>query len=298
MTTDFPNTPIDLTGQVALVTGGGRGLGRAFAQALAVCGAAVAVTARSQTQVEETADLIATSGGQALALPGDVTDAPVVTRIVSTVEQHLGPIDILVNNAGIITPMGPVWELDPAEWWHTLDVHVRGSFLYAQAVLPSMIARRRGRIINITSFAGWSAVPYGSAYCLSKAALSALTACLAGETQQYGIQVFSYAPGFVRSAMTEYLAESPEVERWYGDSFSSIFANGSDTPIAQTIQGLLWLVSGAADALSGRNIGDWDDITDLVQRAAEIQLTDFYTLTRLTENATLKRDAGGLTEEP
>lgn len=283
MTADSFNPPIDLHGQVALVTGGGRGLGRAFAQALAASGAAVAITARSEAQVQETAHLIVAAGGQALALPGDVTDAPTVTHCVETVQQHFGPIDILVNNAGIITPIGPLWELDPTMWWHTLDIHVRGSFLYAHAVLPSMITRRRGRIINITSPGGWNAIPYASAYCLSKAALSYLTGCLAGETQQYGIVVFSYAPGFVRSAMTEYLAESPEVERWFGDAFSRIFATGTDTPIAQTIQGLLWLVSGAADGLSGRNIGDWDDITDLVQRAAEIQPTDNYTLARITE---------------
>jgi NAD(P)-dependent dehydrogenase (short-subunit alcohol dehydrogenase family) len=283
MTVDSFDLPIDLQGQVALITGGGRGIGRAFAQALAARGAAVAVTARSEAQIQETAHLIVAAGGRALALPGDVTDAPTVTHSVETVERHFGPIDILVNNAGIITPIGPLWELDPAAWWHTLDIHVRGSFLYAHAVLPSMIERRRGRIINITSGSGWHAVPYASAYCLSKAALSFLTGCLAGETQQYGIAVFSYAPGFVRSAMTEYLAESPEVERWFGDAFSRIFVDGADMPITKTIQGLLWLASGAADGLSGRNIGDADDIPDLVRRAAEIQPTDNYTLARITE---------------
>jgi len=284
MTIDSFDLPIDLTGQVALITGGGRGLGRAFAQALAASGAAVAITARSQAEVQETAHHILAAGGQALAFPGDVTDAPTVTHMVAAVEQHFGPIDILVNNAGVITPIGPLWEVDPIAWWHTLDIHIRGSFLYARAVLPSMITRRRGRIINITSAGGWHAVPYGSAYCLSKAALSYLTGCLAGETQQYGIAVFSYAPGFVRSAMTTYLAESPDVELWFGDAFSSIFANGTDTPIAQTVQGLLWLVSGAADGLSGRNIGDWDDIAGLVQRTTDIQPTDLYTLARITES--------------
>ncbi len=283
MTTNSSSPSIDLHGQVALITGGGRGLGRAFAQALSASGAAVAVMARSQAHVQETADLIVAVGGQALALPGDVTDAARVTDIVKTVEQRFGAIDILVNNAGVITPIGPSWEVDPSEWWQTVDIHVRGSFLYAHAVLPSMIARQRGRIINITSAAGWGGNPYGSAYSISKAALSCLSRCLAGETQQYGITVFSYAPGFVRSAMTEYLAESADVERWYGDAFSSIFASGTDTPITQTVRGLLWLVSGAADGLTGRNIGDWDDIADLIQRATEIQPTNHYTLGRITE---------------
>lgn len=283
MTIDSLPVPLDLQGQVALITGGGRGLGRAFAQALAAHGAAVAITARSEAQVQETARLIVAAGGQALALPGDVTDAPTVTQTVETVVQHFGPIDILVNNAGVITPVGPVWEVDPAAWWHTLDIHVRGAFLYAHAIVPTMIARRHGRIINITSGGGWHAFPYLSAYCLAKAALSYLTGCLAGETQQYGIPVFSYAPGFVRSAMTEYLAESPDVKRWLGDDFRTPFETGTDTPIARTVQGFLWLVSGAADALSGRNIGDWDDIADLVHRATDIQQTDHYTLTRITE---------------
>jgi NAD(P)-dependent dehydrogenase (short-subunit alcohol dehydrogenase family) len=276
--------PISLKGQTALVTGGGRGLGRAFAQALAACGAAVAVTARSEAQVQETAQSIVDAGGQALALSGDVSDASSVKHIVETVERHFGPIDLLVNNAGIITPIGPTWELDPAEWWHTLDIHVRGSFLYAHAVLPSMIARQCGRIINITSGGGWNAVPYASAYCLSKAALSYLTGCLAGETQHLGIAVFSYAPGFVRSAMTEYLATAPEVERWFGNTFSSMFSSGTDTPLAQTVQGLLWLASGAADVLSGRNIGDWDDISDVIRRGAQLQVTDFYTMGRIVES--------------
>ncbi len=221
-------------------------------------------------------------GGQALALPGDVTDASTVAQVVDTVLQHLGAIDILVNNAGVITPLGPVWEVDPTAWWRTLDINVRGAFLYTRAVVPHMIARRHGRIINITSAAGWNSVPYGSAYCISKAALSYLTGCLAGETQPYGIPVFSYAPGFVRSAMTEYLAESPDVERWFGEVFRTRFETGTDTPIERTVQVLLWLVSGAADALSGRNIGDWDDVADLVQRADEIQHTNLYTLGRVT----------------
>ena len=273
----------DLDGQVALITGGGRGLGRAFAQALAAAGAAVVVTARSSDQVQETAELILETGGQALAIPGDVTDAPTVAQVVQATTQHFGAIDILINNAGVITPVGPVWEVDPAEWWHTMDINLRGAFLYAHAVLPGMIARRRGRIINITSPGGWSAVPHGSAYSVSKAALSYLTACLAGETQPHDVTVFSYAPYFVDTAMTRYLAEAPEVQRWYGDTFRTLFDTGTDSPIERTVQGLLWLVSGAADALSGRNIGDWDSATDLMRRSDEIRNSDLYTLGRITD---------------
>ena len=272
----------DLHGQVALITGGGRGLGRAFAQALATAGAAVVITARSQDEVQKTAQLIMATGGQALAISGDVTDSATVAEVVRATTQHYGAIDILINNAGVITPVGPLWEADPIEWWHTLDINLHGAFLYAHAVLPSMIARHQGRIINITSPGGWSAVPYASAYGISKTALSYLTTCLASETQPYGVTIFSYAPEFVRSAMTTYLAEAPEVQRWYGNTFGARFDADTDTPIERTVNGLLWLVSGAADALSGRNIGDWDDATDLMRRADEIQNSELYTLGRIT----------------
>src|SRR5512135_212405 len=103
--TSFPAP--DLHGQVALITGGGRGLGRAFAQALAAAGAAVVITARSPDQVQETAQLIMATGGQALAIPGDVTDTATVAQVVHAATQHFGAIDILINNAGVIAPLGP-----------------------------------------------------------------------------------------------------------------------------------------------------------------------------------------------
>jgi NAD(P)-dependent dehydrogenase (short-subunit alcohol dehydrogenase family) len=132
METDPKETPIDLTGSVALVTGGGRGLGRAFALALAAAGAQVVVTARTTAQVAETVELIECAGGSALALPSDVSVPDEVTHLVATAEQ-LGPVDILVNNAGVAGPMGSVWEVDPEDWWHTMAINLRGPFRRRQA---------------------------------------------------------------------------------------------------------------------------------------------------------------------
>src|SRR5215470_5527648 len=140
-----------LTGQVAIVTGSGRGIGRAIAQALAQQGAAVTVTARSGEQLAETVALITAAGGRAIAVAADVTDPPAVERVVTQTEQQLGPVDLLVNNAGVMGPIGPLWEAAPEEWWHAMAIHVYGPVLYCRAVVPGMVARRRGRIINVAS---------------------------------------------------------------------------------------------------------------------------------------------------
>src|ERR1700741_212445 len=143
-----------LTGQVAIVTGRGRGIGRAIAQALAQQGAAVTVTARSGEQLAETVALITAAGGRAIAVTADVTDPHAVKRVVTETEQQLGPVDLLVNNAGSASALGPLWEVDPEDWWHDVTVNLRGTLLCTHAVLPGMLTRRRGRIINMASLSG------------------------------------------------------------------------------------------------------------------------------------------------
>ena len=130
---------IDLTGHVALVTGGGRGLGRAFAQALSKAGAVVAVTARSEDQLAETVKLIEGAGGRALAIVGDASVPEQMERVVTAVEGQLGPVDILVNNAGSIGELKEEWLTDPDEWWRTLEINLRGSYMFIRRRLPGMI---------------------------------------------------------------------------------------------------------------------------------------------------------------
>ena len=145
---------IDLSGQVALVTGGGRGFGRAFALELAKAGAAVGITARTQSQLDETLKLVEASGGQAIAFSADVTDKNAMAKVVARLEERFGSVDILVNNAGVVTPLGYDWEVDADEWWQTLNINVNGPYICIRAVLPSMMARGKGRIINISSVRG------------------------------------------------------------------------------------------------------------------------------------------------
>ena len=135
-----------LDGQVALVTGGGRGIGRAIALALSLAGAAVAVCARTSSQLAETVQLIERQGGRALALPADVADRHAVEAMIEQAECALGPIDILVNDAAIAGPAGPFAETDPDAWWEVQVINLRGPVYCSRAVLPGMIRRGRGRI--------------------------------------------------------------------------------------------------------------------------------------------------------
>jgi NAD(P)-dependent dehydrogenase (short-subunit alcohol dehydrogenase family) len=269
---------------VALVTGGGRGLGRAFALVLATAGAQVAVTARTAAQLAETVQLVERAGGCALAIPGDVSVPDEVAHVVTTAEQQLGPVDILVNNAGfhVAGSLGHDWEVDPEGWWHTFEINLRGPFLYARAVLSGMVQRQRGRIVNVSSGSAFNPRPQMDALCASKAALTHWTRCLAVDTQAHGIAVFAFVPGAVRTPGREYLATAPEVPKEIGDEFRAWFSRGQDTPIDRAAQMLLFLVSGSADALSGRCIRVQDKEEELVQRAEEIQREDLHILTLRT----------------
>jgi NAD(P)-dependent dehydrogenase (short-subunit alcohol dehydrogenase family) len=283
MSGNSTNEQIDLSGQVAIVTGGGRGLGRAFAQALAKAGAAVAAIARSEDQLRETVQLIKGAGGHAIALTADVTDQQAVERVVAETERQLGPVDLLVNNAGRWQLLGEVWELDPEQWWREIEVNLRGPFLCARAVLPGMVARRRGRIINLASIAGLRGPAYASAYCISKTAVIRFSENLAAETVEHGVSVFAIHPGTLRTPMNLYWLESgiaalpvPMAQRF--EWIYKFFEEGRDTPMEQPVQLVLFLASGRADALSGRYISVDDDLAEMVQRAEEIRRDELYTL--------------------
>jgi NAD(P)-dependent dehydrogenase (short-subunit alcohol dehydrogenase family) len=264
-------------GQVAIVTGGGRGIGRAIAQAFAAAGASVTVTARSEDQLAETVALIDAAGGRALAVPADVTDQAAVERVVKKTEARFGPVDVLVNNAGTAM-IGPLWEADPQAWWRTVETNLRGTFLTIRAVLPSMVARRRGRIINLSGGGAETPAPEWSAYASSKAAILRLTDTLAAETADYGIQVFALGPGGVRTEMGE---------QAYAWAVATIRAGKyglkpEHIPPARQPElagtACVLIASGQADGLSGRHILAWQDLAYLVSRADEIRRQDLCAL--------------------
>ena len=243
-----------LDGQIALVTGGGRGIGELIARELAEAGARVAVAARSRDQVERVADEI---GG--LPLEVDVTDGDAVQRMVEQTESELGPIDLLAANAGIGSGEDELWESDPAEWWRTFEVNVLGVYLSARAVIPGMLERGRGRIVVTGSGAGYLPGASNTGYTSSKAAANRLAETLAKGLEETPVRVFLISPGLVRTEMTEghFDADAP----W--------------TPPELAPRLVRVLASGRADALAGRYIhAEHDDVEDLIRRADEIRDSD------------------------
>jgi len=268
---------VSLKDQVAVVTGGGRGIGRAVAQALAAAGAAVAVIARSENELAETVALIQHAGERAEAFAADVTVADAVRSAMQSVERKLGPVDLLVNSAGAIKPFGPVWTIDVDEWWRTMDVNVRGPLVCSRCVLPGMVARGRGRIVNVTSGAGTVSTPYYTSYTTSKTALIRLTECIALETREYGVSVFAIGPGTVRTKMTEYSLHSREGQTWL-PWFRQIFDQHIDVPPERPARLILELASGRADALSGRTLSVYDDLDVVLRNVSRIQEQNLYSL--------------------
>lgn len=269
---------IELAGQVAIVTGGGRGIGRAIAETLAAAGAAVTITARSADQLEETAATIGTTGGRVLAIPADVTDRAAVERVVAETEKQLGPITLLVNNAGVAL-MAPLAGADPAGWWRVFEVNVRGTFLCAHAVLPGMLARGHGRIVNLSGGGASAGFAEGTAYGSSKAALLRLTDCLALETAGSGVTVFALNPGPVGAtemgAATYRWVNALAAAGTYGLSPEMV---PKSLPPELAANACAMIASGSLDALAGCVINAWEDLAVLAGNAEEIRKREQYLL--------------------
>jgi NAD(P)-dependent dehydrogenase (short-subunit alcohol dehydrogenase family) len=193
----------NLLGKVALVTGGGRGIGKAIALELARSGADVAVAGPTIATLKATASEIMRHGRRALAIPVDVSREDLVLLMNDQVKTGLGAVDILVNNAAIIGPTAPVEEITLNDWEDVLAVNLTGAFLCCRAVLPGMIERRRGKIVNIASMAGKMAYALRSPYAVSKWGLIGLTLTLAAEAGAHEIQVNAICPGPVEGPRME-----------------------------------------------------------------------------------------------
>jgi NAD(P)-dependent dehydrogenase (short-subunit alcohol dehydrogenase family) len=190
-----------LQGQVAIITGGSRGLGRSIAEWLAAAGAAVVVTARNAAQVQAAADALTQSGARALGLPADVGDQAQVEAVVAHTLDEFGRIDILINNAALALPIAEVSQANAAEWAYNIQVNLVGPFYLAHSVLPTMMEQRSGRIINVSSGLSSAILAGFSAYSASKAGLDQLTRILALEVKGRGITVNSVYPGMVDTEM-------------------------------------------------------------------------------------------------
>src|SRR5262249_25768016 len=182
-------------------------------------------------------------------ITADVPDADAAQRAADYILESLGPVDLLVNAAGLGMPMGPFADASIDRWWRTIEVNVKGPAVWSRALLPSMMQRGRGRIVNLASIAGARAISNWSAYTTSKTALIRLSETLALESAASGVRVFPIHPGTVRTSMTQEALDSDEARRLV-PGLAAIFDRGQDTALQDSVAFLLRIARGEADALS------------------------------------------------
>ncbi len=251
-----------LAGQVAIVTGGGRGVGRAVALALAHEGARVAVLARTPSEVEAVAREIRLSGGDAIPLVVDVAHWSQVEAAARAVCDRWGGMNILINNAGIIEPIAPTYRADPAMWSYNIDVNLKGVFYFTRAVLPSMLEAGEGVIINVGSGAAYTVVTSWSAYSAAKAGVYQFTRVLAAELEGTGIRVNTVRPGVVDTEMQRRIREAREEE--FGRQnllrFQRLHEEGLLLPPEIPARLIVWLCTPEAADVHGQEVDIYEPI--------------------------------------
>ena len=250
-----------LAGQVAVVTGAGRGIGREIALIQAKAGAKVALFARTAAEIESAAQAIDATGGIARAFQVDILDLANVTKAFAKIESDLGPVSLLTNNAGAFGAIGPIWEVDPEVWWRDIETNILGTFNCCRAAIPLMLSRKKGRIINMTGGGTANSFPNGSGYGTSKAGLLRFTECVSDTLVGTDVQVFAMDPGLVRTTMTEYQLTST-AGRTYLPGIQSLFDNHIDVPPRRAAELSVEIGTGRFDRLAGRMLmaarGDLD----------------------------------------
>lgn len=240
-----------LVGEVAIVTGAGRGIGREIALTQAREGAKVALLARTNVEISGVAAAISDAGGIARAYPVDVVDLAAVNSVTRAVEADLGPISLVTNNAAVFAAIGPIWEVDAAQWWRDVEVTIRGTFNVCRAVLPGMIARKRGRIINMSGGGAAGSFPHGSGYAIGKAGVLRFTESVFDTLAGTGVRMFAMDPGLVKTTMTDYQLTS-EAGQTYLPDVAGWFEKGIDVPPALAARLSVEIGAGRFDELAGR----------------------------------------------
>lgn len=239
----------DLRGKTAVVTGGGRGIGRATALAIAQCGARVVVTARTAPEIESVVREIEAQGGEGLAVQADVARQDDVETLVN----RAGDVDILVNNAGVIWPISPVAGADPDAWLQSISINLTAVFFTMHAVLPGMLERGWGRIVNVSSGAARGTTAGWSAYSAAKAGVEALTSVAAREVGSGGVRINAIRPGIVDTEMQVEIRSSSEEDFTIENvqRFRAYKERGALRPPEDPAHLILWLLGPDADNRNG-----------------------------------------------
>jgi 3-oxoacyl-[acyl-carrier protein] reductase len=270
---------MDLKGKTAIVTGSGRGIGRAIAREFARQGANVVCCARREGDVKETLGLIHGEGGAGLAVKADVTDKFDVARLVSTAIETYGHVDVLFNNAASFKAYGALWEFDADAWWGDITTNVLGPMLCSRAVLPSMMERDSGVIINMNGGGAVVPLPGGSGYGSSKACLMRLTEAWAKELERAKsrVMILAIGPGFVHTDTTHLQTTDPLAVKWIPSSKQAIEA-GETRPPEDCAKATVRMLQHLSPEMNGRIFEVDTDFERIAAESHRIKEQDLYVM--------------------
>lgn len=270
-----------LSNRVAIITGGSRGIGKAVTKAFLREGAKVVIAARTKIEIDTTIKELKKEG-TIIGFPTDVSNREDVQKLIEQTLIKYGSIDILVNAAGIQDPIGPLTEVDIQEWINNIQINLIGTVICCKTILPIMIAKKRGKIINFSGGGATSPRPYFSAYACSKTAIVRFTETLAIEVKDYAIDVNAIAPGAIPTTMLEEIirARNKAGEKEFSDAVECVQKGGTSPELAAELA--VFLASEYSNGLSGRLISAvWDDWKNFDKKISEITNSHLYTLRRI-----------------
>jgi NAD(P)-dependent dehydrogenase (short-subunit alcohol dehydrogenase family) len=264
-----------LDGQVAVVTGSGRGFGRAIALGLAAEGASVVVTARSQDEIDETVELIEKAGGKAVAATSDVTKRADIENLRTVAEATFGPVTFAIHNAGVPWPFGPTWYVDPDRWWAAQEVHVRAEMYMIHTFVPPMLENGGGHFVVITSLGGVRVGTYGSGYGVAKSTQIRVAQYLGAEGADEGVFAFAVHPGNVLTGISDLTMADPDAQKYRPDFVDMLTTRkAADEDGSEGLKACadlcVKLGSGKYDGLTGRYLQPDDDLDAMLAAGGEV----------------------------
>ncbi|MHC4873377.1 MAG: SDR family NAD(P)-dependent oxidoreductase [Planctomycetota bacterium] len=259
---------MDLNGKTMIVTGAGSGVGQAIALEFSRHQANVVVVGRRLERLDETVSLIEKENGAAFAVQADITDISQLDNMTTQVLEKFGAIDVIFNNAGSFSAIGSVWEIDPDLWWKDVTINLRGTMLCCRAVLPHMIERNEGIVINM---AGGNQIPGGTGYSCSKLGVGRLTELLAKELKHKNssVMTFTMGPGFVHTEMTDVQIKTPEGQEWLPSSKDAVESGKARAP-EDCAKAAVRLIKAACPELCGGTYGPDADFDSEIEKRKEL----------------------------
>lgn len=272
---------MSINDRVSIVTGAGRGIGKAIAKRFAEEGSIVVLAARSVDEVNNTLKEIKEKGGEGISIKTDISKTNDVNNLVNQVIERFSKVDILVNNAGVIKPIAPIHMVKTDEWEDHIKINIFGTFYCLKAVLPHMISKNYGKIINMSGGGAFNAMPNFSAYGASKAAIVRITEIAAAEVKDCNISVNAIAPGPIKTKITNDILESGDMAGIEYERAKDVVEKGGSS-LDKVTQLAVFLASDESDGLSGKTISaKWDDLDYIKKNIPEIQKSDKYTMKRM-----------------